>query len=119
MQFDRGEGSDLQSEINITPLVDVVLVLLIIFMVVVPLLLKGYDIDIPRSSGNAAAAQAEESRVILNVRPTACQILERTAGKGLPADCRVTLADHEIPAADLPARVAEILGSRPVEKRVL
>ena len=39
MQFD-GSGSKLQSEINITPLVDVVLVLLIIFMVVVPLLLK-------------------------------------------------------------------------------
>jgi len=32
-------GSDLHSEINVTPLVDVVLVLLIIFMVVVPLLL--------------------------------------------------------------------------------
>ena len=42
MQFDRGtSGTELQSEINVTPLVDVVLVLLIIFMVVVPLLLKG------------------------------------------------------------------------------
>ncbi len=119
MQFDRGEGSELQSEINITPLVDVVLVLLIIFMVVVPLLLKGYDVDIPKSSANPAAAQAEESRVVLSVRPTACQILERPAGDGLPADCRVTLADREIPVADLPARVAELLGSRAAEKRVL
>ena len=49
MQFNRGDsGSGLQSEINITPLVDVVLVLLIIFMVVVPLLMQGYDVDIPR-----------------------------------------------------------------------
>jgi len=40
MQFNNNDsGSSLQSEINITPLVDVVLVLLIIFMVVVPLLM--------------------------------------------------------------------------------
>jgi biopolymer transport protein ExbD len=51
--------------------------------------------------------------------PTACRILEPPAGDGLPADCRVTLADREIPAADLPALVAEILGGRPAEKRVL
>ncbi|MGB7218311.1 MAG: biopolymer transporter ExbD [Vicinamibacterales bacterium] len=119
MQFNRSEGPELQSEINITPLVDVVLVLLIIFMVVVPLLLQGYDVDIPRSAANPTAAQAEELRVILSVRPADCQILERPAGEGLPADCRVTLADREIPAADLPARVAELLGGRPVEKRVL
>ena len=53
-----GSGSSLQSEINITPLVDVVLVLLIIFMVVVPLLMQGYDVDIPRPSSDAAPAQA-------------------------------------------------------------
>ena len=41
-------ATGLQSEINVTPLVDVVLVLLIIFMVVVPLLMEGYDVDIPR-----------------------------------------------------------------------
>ena len=46
--------SGLQSEINITPLVDVVLVLLIIFMVVVPLLMQGYDVDIPRASADAS-----------------------------------------------------------------
>jgi biopolymer transport protein ExbD len=37
----------LRSEINITPLVDVVLVLLIIFMVVSPLMHQGYDVKIP------------------------------------------------------------------------
>ena len=50
MEFNRGDsGSSLQSEINITPLVDVVLVLLIIFMVVVPLLMQGYDVNIPKT----------------------------------------------------------------------
>jgi len=120
MQLNTGaSGSSLQSEINITPLVDVVLVLLIIFMVVVPLLMQGYDVDIPRTSADAVPAQAKESRLILSIGPTACRILEPPAGEGLPADCRVTLADHEIPAAELPTRVAEILGGRPSEKRVL
>jgi biopolymer transport protein TolR len=120
MQLNQGAlGSSLHSEINITPLVDVVLVLLIIFMVVVPLLMQGYDVDIPRTSADAVPAQAKESRLILSIGPTACRILEPPAGEGLPADCRVTLADHEIPAAELPTRVAEILGGRPTEKRVL
>ncbi len=120
MQFNRDDsGSGLQSEINITPLVDVVLVLLIIFMVVVPLLMQGYDVDIPRTSANPAPAQAAESRLILSIGPTTCRILEPPAGEGLPADCRVTLADQKIPAAELPTRVAQILGGQPPEKRVL
>jgi len=120
MQFNQDAlGSDLQSEINITPLVDVVLVLLIIFMVVVPLLIQGYNVDIPRSSADAVPAQSAESQLILSVVPSACPILEPPAGEGLPEDCRVTLASQKIPAAELPERVAEILNSQPPEKRVL
>ncbi len=114
-----GSGSSLQSEINITPLVDVVLVLLIIFMVVVPLLMQGYNIDIPKTSANPGSAQAAESRLILRIAPTTCRILEPPSGEGLPADCRVTLADQTIPVAELPGRMAEILGGQPTEKRVL
>jgi biopolymer transport protein ExbD len=121
MQFNnRGaQGSDLQSEINITPLVDVVLVLLIIFMVVVPLLMQGYDVDIPRASADKVPAQSAESQLILSIGPTTCRILEPPAGAGLPPDCRVTLANQKIPAAELTARVAEIMAGRPEEKRVL
>jgi biopolymer transport protein TolR len=119
MQLNDTSGYGLQSEINITPLVDVVLVLLIIFMVVVPLLLQGYDVDIPRTSAEAVPSQTEEVQVVLSILPTACRILEAPAGDGLPADCRVTLNKQEIPATDLPARVAEIMGSRPVSQRVL
>ena len=111
--------SSLQSEINITPLVDVVLVLLIIFMVVVPLLMQGYDVDIPKASAEAIPAQTEEAQVILSIVPATCPMLVPPAGEGLPADCRVILADSEIPATDLPARVAELLGGRPPEQRVL
>ena len=120
MQLSRGESrSSLQSEINITPLVDVVLVLLIIFMVIVPLLMEGYDVDIPRASADSVPAQSQESQLILSIGPTACNILKPMAGEGLPADCRVTLADQKIPVAELPARVAEILGGRTTENRVL
>jgi biopolymer transport protein ExbD len=119
MEFNRGDsGSDLQSEINITPLVDVVLVLLIIFMVVVPLLMQGYDVDIPKTSANAMS-QTQEVRLILSISPTTCDILRPPAGEGLPTDCRVTLGDQKIAATELPARIGEILGSRPPEKRVL
>ena len=120
MQIDSASsGSDLRSEINVTPLVDVVLVLLIIFMVVVPLLLQGYDANIAQTSANPVPAQAEEQQLILSIVPTACRILEPPPGDGLPADCRVTLADREIPATELPASVAMILGDLPPEKRVL
>jgi biopolymer transport protein ExbD len=120
MEFNRGDsGSSLQSEINITPLVDVVLVLLIIFMVVVPLLMQGYDVNIPKTSTNTAPAQAQPSRLILSITPSGCRILGPSAGEGLPADCRVNLGDQLVPAAELPARVAEFLSSRPADKRVL
>jgi biopolymer transport protein ExbD len=42
-----GKMGDMKSDINITPLVDVVLVLLIIFMVVTPLLQRGYETKVP------------------------------------------------------------------------
>ena len=119
MHFHTDSDSGLQSEINITPLVDVVLVLLIIFMVVVPLLMKGYDVGIPPASTEAAPEQAETSQVVLSIASTACPILAPPSGEGVPADCRVTLADEEIPAAELPARVGALLGSRPADKRVL
>ena len=120
MQLNQGApGSDLHSEINITPLVDVVLVLLIIFMVVVPLLIQGYDVDIPRSSADAVPASSADSQLILSIGPAACPIVKPLAREGLPADCRVTLAGQKIPAAELPQQVAAILGSQPEEKRVL
>jgi biopolymer transport protein TolR len=120
MEFNRGDsGSNLQSEINITPLVDVVLVLLIIFMVVVPLLMQGYDVDIPKTSTNAKPAQSQESRLILSISSATCSIVTPSAGDGLPTDCRVILGDQKIAATELPARVGDILGSRPPEKRVL
>ena len=120
MQFNTDEeGPGLQSEINITPLVDVVLVLLIIFMVVAPMLLKGYDVNIPRASAETVPAEADASEIVLSIVPKTCPIFKPPTGEGLPAECRVSLDEHEIPAADLPVRVAQILGDRPADQRVL
>jgi len=50
--MDVGSGGGVRSDINVTPLVDVVLVLLIIFMVVTPMLTRGYDLDVPQKMEN-------------------------------------------------------------------
>jgi biopolymer transport protein ExbD len=55
----RGHQSAL-SEINVTPLVDVMLVLLIIFMVAAPMMTRGIDVDLPQTS---SAAPVDEQRV--------------------------------------------------------
>ena len=120
MQMNGGtQGAGLQSEINVTPLVDVVLVLLIIFMVVVPLMMEGYDVNTPRTSSAPAPESVEESQVILRIAPTTCNMIEPPSGEGLPSDCRVSLADREIPATDLPKELAGLLGARPRDQRVL
>jgi biopolymer transport protein TolR len=48
-----GGGQQLNSEINVTPLVDVMLVLLVIFMVTAPMLTTGVDIDLPQTTAPA------------------------------------------------------------------
>ena len=119
MQVNDGAGSELQSEINITPLVDVVLVLLIIFMVVVPLLLKGYDVGIPKASAETSAADDDVAQIVLGIGSGNCAVFAPPSGEGLPGDCRVSLNEQVFPVAELPAHVQEIMGSRPSEQRVL
>jgi biopolymer transport protein TolR len=47
MKVDTGKGSSVQSEPNVVPLCDVLLVLLIIFMVMTPLIQRGVDVELP------------------------------------------------------------------------
>jgi biopolymer transport protein TolR len=81
------------SEINIIPLVDVILVLLLIFMLTAPLMHRGIDVNLPRSSGKPTAV---EERMVLT----------------LTKDQTVFLNDKPVPMAALDARLREVLRDR-------
>lgn len=63
----RGKRSAMISEINVTPFVDIMLVLLIIFMVTAPLLQQGIDVSLPTTKSLGVAAPSEDP-FILTIR---------------------------------------------------
>ncbi len=62
---EQGNGSSAISNINVTPLVDVMLVLLVIFMVTAPILQQGVNINLPKVK--AAALTGEEQQLVVAV----------------------------------------------------
>jgi len=59
-RFSKRVNHRLMSEINVTPFVDVMLVLLIIFMVAAPLLTVGVEINLPKTTANALPTEKEQ-----------------------------------------------------------
>ena len=88
----REVGTSL-SEINVTPLVDVMLVLLIIFMVTAPLMLAGVQIDIPQTS---AARQSPPQKPLV---------------VSLSADGDIYIRETSVSRADLITSLADLLKS--------
>jgi len=69
MAFSAGGTGSVKSEINVTPLVDVVLVLLIIFMVATPILQMGLDVEVPpKVEVQGAPPPAEQNQLVITVK---------------------------------------------------
>jgi len=87
----RGRRGTL-SEINVTPLVDVMLVLLIVFMISAPLLTVGVPVELPKTEAGSLQDQTEPLTVSIR------------------ADGRIYVKEDEIPFATLAPRLREMAG---------
>jgi biopolymer transport protein TolR len=117
--FDRKPGWSMMSEINVTPMVDVMLVLLIIFMVAAPMMTQGLDVELPKV--DAQAMRVDQDMVVLTVTAEGGLLLDDTplAGVGnLDAQIRAVMkakntesvflrADRSVPYG----RVASVMGA--------
>ncbi len=98
----RGRRKAVMAEINVTPMVDVMLVLLIIFMVAAPLLTTTIDIDLPVARGGTSLSS--------NAPPLTLSV-KRTSG-GCNSNVELYLGDSLIPVADLAAKIKAIRETR-------
>ena len=97
-----GRRAAVMAEINVTPMVDVMLVLLIIFMVAAPLMTSNIDIDLPIASGGKSIA-ANTPPLTLSVK--------RTNGS-CNSNVELYLGDAPVAAADLLSKIKAIRETR-------
>jgi biopolymer transport protein TolR len=96
----RGRGSaHAMSEINITPMVDVMLVLLIIFMVAAPLLTVGVPVELPKTAANSLPTEQEEPLTVT-----------------LTADGQMSIQTTITPIAELVPKLRAIAAERTDDK---
>jgi len=91
----RGRRSNVMAEINITPFVDVMLVLLIIFMVAAPLMTVGVPVELPKTAANALPSDEEEPLTVT-----------------ITADGLITIQNTETPREELVAKLQAIAAER-------
>jgi biopolymer transport protein TolR len=88
-----GGGGALRSDINVTPLVDVVLVLLIIFMVITPVVQMGYLVRVPPKAPANLPPSAVQDQIILRLMP----------------EGRIYINKDEVATNEFPQKIREIL----------
>ncbi|MGA9994358.1 MAG: biopolymer transporter ExbD [Pyrinomonadaceae bacterium] len=100
-----GGGGGLQSEINVTPMVDIMLVLLIIFMVVTPFLQQGVTVALPKNMNNPDVDPAiiKESSVVISI----------------PNDGEYYLGKDKVTKEDLGPKVEKMLKTKQDQDRIV
>ena len=98
----RNEGAKVNSNINVTPMVDVMLVLLIIFMVVTPMLQKGISVDLAKTNNPVQMPDADKEDALL---------------VAITRDGTVFFGTDKLPADQLTGKIKDRLANR-VDKRV-
>jgi biopolymer transport protein TolR len=95
MAMQLGGSGGVKSDINVTPLVDVMLVLLIIMMIVAPMLQKGVDVKLPTAANTVDKPETQDQTVV-----------------AVSADGRLFLNSVEVPENALVRRVQDALESK-------
>lgn len=90
----RNDNRGIMAEINVTPFVDVMLVLLVIFMVTAPMMQQGVQVNLPKAD-TKAMTPAEESVVV-----------------SVDKSGRTYIDKDEVPAGDLKSRLASMFATR-------
>jgi biopolymer transport protein TolR len=93
----RDEGSKVNSNINVTPMVDVMLVLLIIFMVITPMLQKGVSVEMAKTNNPREMQDADKEDAVV---------------VGITRDSKVYLGSDQVAPADLGPKVRDLLEKR-------
>jgi biopolymer transport protein TolR len=101
MSMQLGSNTGVKSDINVTPLVDVMLVLLIIMMIIAPLLQKGVDVRLPIAVNSASKPETQDQTVL-----------------GIKADKTVWINGVEVRKEELRQRLDAILETKK-EKLIL
>ncbi len=120
MAFDNNRnGTGSIAQINVTPLVDVMLVLLVIFMVTAPIIQQGVSVDLPKTRAAALSGQEDPlvvgltkaGQIYLNDNPIALPELRAkliAIGQTAPDRPLLLRADRSVPYGDVVAVVAAI-----------
>ncbi len=102
-KFAVAPASRPNSDINVTPLVDVVLVLLIIFMVVTPLLEKDIDVRIPETEQTELVDQVPADQLVV----------------AISAEGEITINSEKVATEDYRTRLERIIAARPRGDRLV